>query len=258
MDTFELLSGGKIPGLGLGTWELRGNQCEFVVKRAIEMGYVHIDTAWMYANQRDIGRAIREIGASREQLFITSKIWHTHMQYNDVLQQCDETLEQLQMDYVDLLLMHSPSQTVPLGETLAAFKQIFDVGKARSIGVSNFELEQVNEACRVSPVPISVNQVEYNVHCDRGELLAGCNVLGVHLTAHRPLAKGEIGSERILKEIGRTYGKSVAQIAMRWLLQKGLSAVPKSCSEVHLKENLDLFEWEMTVAEMTQISSLCK
>ena len=255
MENFELLSGHTMPALGLGTWELRNQQCKTVVKQAVEMGYTHIDTAWMYANQREIGDALQEIGAKRHELFITSKIWHTHMERDNVLSQCDECLDQLQTDYVDLLLIHIPSQTVPFEETLGAFKEIFDAGKAKSIGISNFNSDQVDEARDVSEVPISANQVEYNVHRNREELLSHCTKHRIHVTAHRPLAKGEIGDERLLNDIAGRHGKTAAQVAMRWLLQKGISVIPKSGSKEHLQENLDLFDWELSAAEMDQIDN---
>ena len=255
MQSFELLSGHTMPALGLGTWELRNQQCKTVVKQAVEMGYTHIDTAWMYANQREIGDALQEIGAKREDLFITSKIWHTHMERDSVLSQCDECLDQLQMDYVDLLLIHSPNRNVPFGETLGAFKEIFDAGKAKSIGISNFNSNQVDEARDVSEVPISANQVEYNVHRNREGLLRHCTKYRIHVTAHRPLAKGEIGDERLLNDIAGKHGKTAAQVAMRWLLQKGISVIPKSGSTDHLEENLDLFDWELSAAEMDQIDN---
>ena len=255
MQCFELPSGHTMPALGLGTWELRNQQCKTVVKQAVEMGYTHIDTAWMYANQREIGEALREIGAKREELFITSKIWHTHMERDRALSQFDECLDQLRMDYVDLLLIHVPSQTVPFKETLGAFKEIFDAGKTRSIGISNFDSDQVDEARSVSAAPISANQVEYNVHRNREALLRHCAKYGIHVTAHRPLAKGEIGDERLLNVIAKRHGKTAAQVAMRWLLQKGISVIPKSGSKEHLEENLDLFDWELSAEEMKQLDS---
>ena len=158
----------------------------------------------MYANQREIGEALKEIGAKREELFITSKIWHTHMERDQVLSQYDECLNQLQMDHVDLLLIHSPNHNVPYEETLGAFKEIFDAGKAKSIGISNFNSDQVDRARNVSALPISANQVEYNVHYNREELLRHCTKHHIHVTAHRPLAKGKIGDERLLNDIAKS------------------------------------------------------
>ncbi len=259
MEAIRLVSGHTIPVLGLGTWALRGRQCKVVVKKAIDLGYTHIDTAWMYENQRAIGEALQEIGAARDELFITSKIHQTHLKYNEVLSQCEECLEQLQTDYVDLLLIHHPGDgTVPMEETLSAFKEIYDARKAASIGISNFSIDQVDRARAVSQVPISTNQVEYHAHHGREDLLQHCHKHQIILTAHRPLAVGRIVSDPTLKTIGEKHGKTAAQVALRWLLQKGLIVIPKASSDSHLRENLALFDWELTPEEMQDINGLSK
>ena len=257
METIQLVSGHEIPVLGLGTWTLRDEQCKTVIKKALDNGYNHIDTAWMYANQKEIGEAWREIGAVREELFITSKIWHTHLKYDQVHSQCNECLEDLQTDYVDLLLIHHPGDgTVPMGETLSAFNEIHDAGRAKSIGISNFSIEQVDQARAISQVPITTNQVEYHVHSKQEALLQHCQAHQIPLTAHRPLAVGEIVGDPVLGRIGVKHGKTTAQVALRWLLQKGLIVIPKASSDAHLRENLDLFDWELTPKEMDTINNL--
>ena len=145
--------------IGLGTWDLRGDACKSAVKNAINLGYIHIDTAWFYQNQREIGQAINESHINRDNLFITSKIWRTELSYDQVLAQCDEILNQLQMDYVDLLLIHWPSDDVPLSETIEAFNYIQSQGKAISIGVSNFSADLIDQANALSTTPINENQV---------------------------------------------------------------------------------------------------
>ena len=257
METIQLVSGHEIPVLGLGTWTLRDEQCKTVIKKALELGYNHIDTAWMYANQKEIGEALREIGAVREELFITSKIWHTHLKYDQVHSQCNECLEDLQTDYVDLLLIHHPGDgTVSMGETLSAFNEIHDAGKAKSIGISNFSIEQVDQAKAISQVPITTHQVEYHVHSKQEALLQHCQAHQIPLTAHRPLAVGEIVGDPVLGRVGGKHGKTAAQVALRWLLQKGLIVIPKASSDAHLRENLDLFDWELTPEEMDTINNL--
>ena len=257
METVQLVSGHEIPVLGLGTWNLRDEQCKTVIKQALELGYNHIDTAWMYANQRVIGDALREIGAVRSELYITSKIWHTHLRYDEVHSQFDECLADLQTDYVDLLLVHHPGDgTVPMAETLSAFNEIHDAGRARSIGISNFSIEQVDQARALSQAPITNNQVEYHAHNQDEDLLQHCQALQIPLTAHRPLAVGEIVGDPVLGGIGSKHGKTAAQVALRWLLQKGLIVIPKASSDPHLRENLDLFDWELTLEEMETINTL--
>ena len=257
METIQLVSGHEIPVLGLGTWTLRDEQCKTVIKKALELDYNHIDTAWMYANQKEIGEALREIGAVREELFITSKIWHTHLKYDQVHSQCNECLEDLQTDYVDLLLIHHPGDgTVSMGETLSAFNEIHDAGKAKSIGISNFSIEQVDQARAISQVPITTHQVEYHVHSKQESLLQHCQAHQMPLTAHRPLAVGEIVGDPVLGRVGGKHGKTAAQVALRWLLQKGLIVIPKASSDAHLRENLDLFDWELTPEAMDTINNL--
>jgi len=256
MKTVRLVSGHEMPVLGLGTWALRGEQCKVAVKKAIELGYTHIDTAWMYGNQKEIAEALREVGVARTELFITSKIWRTHLKYNAVLEQCEECLEQLQTDYLDLLLIHWPNETVPLEETLAAFNKIYDEGKTKSIGVSNFNIGLVDQAREFSRAPISVNQVEYHVHQNREALRQHCQKHQIVLTAYSPLAKGAILREPILKPIAEKHGKTIPQIALRWLLQKGLIVIPKASSESHLRTNFDVFNWELTQDEMQQINNI--
>ena len=255
MEYTTLASGHKIPIFGLGTWRLNGKQCERVVKIAIDMGYTHIDTAWMYKNQREIGKALRELGTEREELFITSKIWHTHLKHDDVLSQFEICINDLQMDYVDLLLIHWPSDTVPFEETFGAFKEIYDDGKVRSIGISNFSIAQVNEACEKSELPICTNQVEYHVRNNKEALRKHCVDHNIPITAHRPLSVGNLAEDAELTEIGKKHGKTAAQVALRWLIQKGIITIPKSGSEHHLRENLDIFDWQLTDSEMQTLEN---
>ncbi len=250
MENVKLASGHEIPILGLGTWQLKGSQCERIIKVAIELGYTHIDTAWMYQNQTQIGNALHDINVQREDLFITSKIWHTHLKHDEVLSQFDVCINDLQMDYVDLLLIHWPSDSVPFEETFAAFKEIYDAGKVKSIGISNFSIEQVNKACEVSALPICTNQVEYHIRNNKEELRAYCETRNIPITAHRPLAVGNLAEDKELAEIGKKHGKTAAQVALRWLVQKGIITIPKSGSEPHLRENLDIFDWQLSDTEM--------
>lgn len=253
MHNVRLASGNQMPILGLGTWQLNGTQCERIVTEALALGYTHIDTAWIYQNQRAIGNAIRHFRIQREQLFITTKIWNTHLRYNDVLSQCEECLRELQMDYVDMLLIHWPSHDVPFSETLTAFKELYDAGKVKNIGISNFSIAQVNEACNVSALPICMNQVEYHVRCKRNELRNYCFQRQIGITAYSPLAQGTSLNDIVLKDIARQKEKKTAQVALRWLIQQGIVAIPKSASAKHLRNNLDVFTWELTDADMQTI-----
>ena len=255
MKNITLASGYEIPIFGLGTWQLKGRQCERIVKEAVALGYTHIDTAWMYQNQREIGKALRDISVDREDIFLTTKIWGTHLGHAEVLSQFEECLNDLQMDYVDLLLIHHPSGSVPVAETLEAFHKLHGAGSVRSIGISNFSIPQVEEACEVSELPICTNQVEYHVRRNRSELRDYCHGRNVVMTAHRPLAVGDLAGDTVLRGIGENHGKTAAQVALRWLVQQDIITIPKSGSVPHLRENLDVFEWQLTDEEMHTLNT---
>ena len=251
-----LASGHAIPQFGLGTWMLRGQQCKDVVKEALEMGYTHLDSAWMYENQDAIGQVLKEIGADRESLFITSKIWHSHLEYEATLEQMEEILRDLQTEYVDLLLIHSPGQGVPVERTLAAFEKIYEAGQAKSIGISNFSIEQTDRARAATGLPICTNQVEYHLRHNRERLRHHCHAHNVVLTAHRPLAQGDLAQDEALKEVAAEHGKTPAQVALKWLLQKDMIVIPKASSTSHLRDNLDLFDWQLGDEEMARLDGV--
>ena len=149
MDTIKLISGHEIPVLGLGTWQLQGIKCKEAVKTALKLGYNHIDTAWIYDNQKEIGLALQESKIPRKKLFITSKVWRDELRYKDVLSQCDENLKQLQTDYLDLYLIHWPNAGIPMEETFRALHELLKKGKVKSIGVSNFTINHLKEAKKI-------------------------------------------------------------------------------------------------------------
>lgn len=256
MKNVKLASGHEIPILGLGTWQLRGGQCERVVKEAIALGYNHIDTAWMYQNQREIGKALRDVRIDRDGFFLTTKIWGTHLRHTEVLSQFEECLNDLQMDYVDLLLIHHPNDSVPFAETFGAFYELYEAGHVKSIGISNFSIAQVEASCEVSELPICTNQVEYHVRRNRSELRDYCHARNIVMTAHRPLAVGDLAGDATLSEIGKNHGKTAAQVALRWLIQQDIITIPKSGSVPHLRENLDVFAWRLTAAEMQMLDRI--
>ncbi len=256
MQTIKLASGYEMPVLGLGTWQLTGRRCKEAVKKAVELGYRHIDTAWIYDNQEDVGNAIKESWIKREKLFITSKVWTDNLRYEDVLEQCKETLNQLKLDYLDLYLIHWPNSDVPLEETFRAFKKLVNDKKVRSIGVSNFNIARVREAKEKSEIPVSVNQVEYHPYLNQESLLEECKKNKITLTAYSPLARGNIINDKVLKAAAEKYNKTTSQVALRWLLQKNIIAIPKASSEDHLKENLNIFDFELEKEEIEKINKI--
>ena len=248
-----MASGKDIPQLGLGTWQLRGEQCKAVVKEALELGYSHLDSAWRYRNQDAIGQALKEVGADRGRLFITSKVYDSQLEDEETQGQMEEILRDLQTDYVDLLLIHRPAPGVPFERTLATFEKIHAAGQARSFGISNFSIEQTDRARAATGLPICTNQVEYHLRCNREKLRRHCHGLDVVLTAHRPLARGNLARDEALAQVAAGLGKTPAQVALRWLLQKDMIVIPKASSTAHLRDNLDLFDWKLGEEEMGRL-----
>ena len=256
MSSITLASGRAMPLLGLGTWELRGAKCTDVVERALNMGYRHIDTAHMYQNQDAVGKGLKQSGIDREAVFVTTKIWHDSLRYHQVMVQFQTCLDLLQTDYVDLLLIHWPNEAVPLEETLRAFDEIQLSGRVHQIGVSNFSIEQVDQAIRLARTPVCTNQVQCHVgHFDQS-LWQHCTKTGLVVTAYQPLALGTTANHATLAEIGAKQNKTAAQVALRWLVQRQIVAIPKASSEAHLRENRDVFSWTLTDEEMERIDQL--
>jgi 2,5-diketo-D-gluconate reductase B len=252
----ELKGGNKIPVLGLGTWQLTGKKCIDIVKKAIELGYRHIDTAEVYGNQSEIGKAIKYV--HRSEIFLTSKIWTNHLHYDDVIEACNRTLEELSTNYLDLYLIHWPSMEVPFEETFRALEELVADGKVKSVGVSNFTINHLKEALKVAKNQITVDQVEFHPYLYQKGLLEFCNKNGIVITAYSPLGRGGILRDEKIRKIADKYNKTSAQVCLRWCLQNGVVVIPKSGSEGHLKENLDIFDWNISKEDMKRIDSLDK
>lgn len=256
IPTTKLSSGYEIPVLGLGTWELTGEACLKAIPIALELGYVHIDTAFWYGNHAQIAQGLAEAGADRTKLFITSKIPPTHLEPEKLLKIGDMCPEQLQIDYLDLLLIHWPNKKVPMADSLAAMAQLVDAGKTRSIGVSNFTINHVRKALQVSVLPVAVNQVELHPLLYQAELIKFCQANSVVVEAYSPLCRGEILRHPQVLAIARKYGRTAAQVSLRWLLQKGCVVLPKASSEPHLQDNLGALGWELEAEDITVLDSL--
>lgn len=247
----------RIPALGLGTYRLRGQSCTETVTQAIEMGYRHIDTAEYYENQAAIGQALADTAIDREELFVTTKVWRDNLAAADTKRVARESREKLGVDAIDLFLIHWPSPSVPIEETIGAMNELHEAGVVRHIGVSNFSVEQLDAARAASETPICTNQVEYNPYTDQSDLLEYCIDHDIMLTAYSPLAKGRVVDDETLATIGDRYDKSPAQVALRWLVQQPqVAAIPKASSRTHLDANLSVFDFELTDDEMADIFDL--
>lgn len=250
----KLNDGNRIPVIGLGTWRLFGKEFISVVKKALEFGYTHFDTAQMYDNESEIGKAI--YGVDREKLFITSKVWFDQLRYNDVVLACESSLKKLNTPYIDLYLIHWPNSNVPMKETFEAMAELHKRGLVKSVGVSNFTIFHLKKALKLSSVPIVTNQVEFHPYLYQKELLEYCMIHKIVLTAWAPLARGKIFSDDVLSKIANVHKKTISQVSLKWLLCKGLVVIPKASSESHLLDNISLFDWDLTDDEIIAIDNI--
>lgn len=254
MPVEPLADGNEIPRIGLGTYRLEGEECLETVETALRLGYDHIDTAEMYGNEGKVGEAIED--SNREDLFITSKVWPTNLRHDDVLTACNSSLERLGTSYLDLYLIHWPNDSIPLTETIRAMEELHDDGKIRSIGVSNFTKSQVEEAVEIAEIPITVNQVEFHPWLHQEDLLEFCEEREISIISYAPLARTQIFDDRVIQKLARKYERPPAQIALRWEIQVGVVPIPKSSSEDHLRENIQIFDWELNREDVEKINGI--
>ena len=254
---FVTVKGTKLPALGFGTWQLNGAQCESAVEYALELGYRHVDTAQAYGNEREVGRAIARSGVKRDAIFLTTKLAPGNLAAKDVTRSLAGSLEALDTDHVDLLLIHWPSTTVPMGETLRAMGEAKAQGRVRHIGVSNFTVAHMREAIETHKAEIFCNQIEYHVLLGQNRVLDFARARGIMVTAYCPLARGRIGGQPELVATAKRHGKSAAQVALRWLIQQdGVAAIPKSSKREHIAANFALFDFALSESEMVEIGKL--
>lgn len=255
-----LYNGDKIPVLGQGTWGLGGGMvpdysrdeaAREIIRIAIELGYTHIDTAEMYGGghtEELVGQAIRDF--RRQDLFIVSKVWHVTMRYQDTLQALEGSLKRLGTEYLDLYLIHRPNKDVPLGETFRALNELVKQGKVRHLGVSNFNLEQLERARSYSETPLITNQVPYNLHNRqyvKNGVLEYCQANDILLTAYSPIERGHLVNDPTIRDIAEKWGATPAQVALQWLLrQPKVIVLPMSTRKDHLQENLGALDLELS------------
>ena len=249
-------NGATIPVIGFGTSQL-GN-CGEIVANALKTGYRHIDTAWKYGTEKGVGAGIKLSGVPRQDIFLTTKVSHEYLRAADFAKSVDESLHNLRTDYVDLLLVHWPTiDDIPLAETMGALARAKREGKARHVGVANFNIALTEEAMRLCPEPFSVLQAEYHPYLDQTKVLAFCRKAGLIFMAYCPLGRGRVFKEPVLAEIARSKGKTVAQIALRWLVQQdNIAPIPRSSNPHHMAESLDVFNFTLTDNEMKRIHAL--
>ncbi len=248
--------GATMPVIGYGTLEL-GERAAALVAEAIRIGYRHIDTARKYGSEEGVGEGIRVSGVPREQLFLTTKVTEDNAREADFMRSVETSLSTMKLDYVDLLLIHWPSRTVPLAETVGALVGAKRKGLARHIGVSNFTVALLDEAVRLSPEPLVANQLEYHAYLRQDKLLAACKRHGIIYTAYSPTARGELLNDPVIGEIAKAKGKTIAQVALRWVIQHPMvAAVPRAFEFSHIAENFDIFDFSLSEEEMRRIGEL--
>ncbi|HEX2084259.1 MAG TPA: aldo/keto reductase [Solirubrobacteraceae bacterium] len=246
-----------IPPLGLGTWQLDGDDCVEAVRDALALGYRHVDTARAYGNEAEVGEGLARSGVPRDEVWLTTKLWRDGLRAAGVREQLEGSLRALRTGHVDLLLVHWPNDAVPLAETLGTMAELRDEGKVRNLGVSNFPSALLREAAGIER--IYTNQVEYHAYLGQEAVLAACREHGVLLTAYSPFAHGELLRDPVLNEIAEGHGATSAQVALKWLLdQPGVAAVPKAASHDNRRANLEALEVELSAAEKQRIDALPK
>ncbi len=255
-STVRLNNGVEIPRFGLGVFRASpGEEARAAVRTALELGYRHIDTARVYGNEADVGAGLRDSGVPRSEVFITTKLWNSDQGYDSALRAFDGSLRELGTDYVDLYLIHWP---VPgkRADSWRALERILADKRARAIGVSNYMVRHLEEVLARSPVVPAVNQVEFNPFLYQRGLLEFCQRKGIQLEAYSPLTKGYRLGHPALTEVARRYGKSPAQVLIRWCLQRDTVVIPKSSQPERIRENASVFDFELSAADLAVLDGL--
>jgi 2,5-diketo-D-gluconate reductase B len=247
---------GAIPALGFGTSPLTGGMTAETVAAALKAGYRHIDTARKYGTERAVAEAMRSVGVPRQDIFLTTKVSHENLRTGDFARSVDESLAALEVDYVDLLLVHWPNPEIALSETMPALAKAKRQGLARHIGVANFNIALLDQAINFCPEPLAVLQAEYHPYLDQSKLLAAVRQCGLVFVAYCPLGRGRLFGDPALAEIAAARGRSIAQVALRWLLQQNVAAIPFSSNPQRIADNFDVFDFTLGDDEMRRVSAL--
>ncbi|MED4589565.1 aldo/keto reductase [Priestia flexa] len=257
-STTKLANGVEMPWFGLGVFKVEdGQQVIDSVKWAINAGYKSIDTAKIYENEEGVGQAIKEAGVTREDLFITTKVWNADQGYESTLEAFETSLNKLGLDYLDLYLIHWPVEG-KYKDTWRALEKLYKDGKVKAIGVSNFQIHHLEDLMKDAEIKPMVNQVELHPLLTQVELRDFCKKNDIQIEAWSPLAQGELLDNAVLKEIADKHGKSTAQVILRWDLQSEIVTIPKSIKEHRIVENASIFDFELSQEDMAKINELNK
>lgn len=254
-DRTTLNNGVTMPWFGFGTYQAKGDEVYEAVKVALEAGYRSIDTAAVYGNEEEVGRAIADSGVARDDLFVTTKVWNDDQGYDSTLRAFEASRKRLGLDVIDLYLIHWPGKD-KFKDTWKAMESLYEEGSIRAIGVSNFHVHHLEELLKDSRVVPAVNQVELHPRLSQRQLREYCRSHGIQIEAWSPLMKGRLSDNETLLEIAGKYGKSPAQVILRWNLQSGIVTIPKSVTPSRIRENADIFDFELTSSELERIDAL--
>jgi len=250
-------NGAEIPALGFGTYGMAREDMLRTIPAALDAGFRHIDTAQIYRNEAEVGECVQASGLRREEVFLTTKVWVANYASGAFAASVDDSLRRLRTDYIDLLLLHWPNRSVPLGDQVASLDAAVKAGKVRHVGVSNFNRQLLAEAVRLSEAPIVTNQVEYHPYLNQRLLIDACRRLGVSVTAYCGMAVGRVFDDPILLAIADRRARTVAQVVLRWLIQQdGVVALSRTTDPARIPANFDVFGFELSPEDMRAISHL--
>lgn len=255
MQTVEA-HGARIPAIGLGTMTLKGDVCVQAVKTALQVGYTHLDTAAFYGNEVENGDGLRASGVKRENVFITTKVRENNLTPENFQKSLDQSLENLKLPYVDLLLIHWNNKDIPFSVSIPSLCKAKKDGKAKHVGVANFTTKMLDEAWAVTTEPLVCNQIEMHPFINQDKVLAASKKHGMAVVAYCPIARGKVPGAEVLERIGAAHGKSSAQVSLRYLIQMGAIPIPRTATPDHLKQNLDVFDFKLSDAEMADLKKL--
>lgn len=251
----KLNDGNEIPMIGIGTWlQNEKDKCINAIRYALKIGYRHIDTADIYKNHEFIREAIKDF--DRKKLFITTKLWRDFLDPKQVEKECDRALMELGTEYLDLYLVHWPDRTKPLDEISNEMFRLQKKGKIKSVGVSNYTIHHLEDLLKEG-IKVAVNQVEFHPYLNQKELLSFCTRNSIAITAYSPLGRRKILNDPDIKPIAKKHSKTIAQITLRWLIQKDIIVIPKATSEKNIKENFEIFDFQLDDDDMKKIDEIC-
>lgn len=250
--------GAAIPALGFGVFRMSDSEVEQVIPAALDAGFRHFDTAQIYQNEAALGRALEAAGARREDLFLTTKVWVDNYSPDRFAASVAESLDKLRTDYVDLLLLHWPADKVAIADQIDMLDAVQATGKTRFVGVSNQNVAQLRESVARSTAPIVTNQIEVHPYLDQSAMVSAAKETGAAITAYYGMADGEVPRDPVLQGIGAKYGKSAAQVGLRWLIQQGFVALSKTAKPARVAENIDIFDFMLDGDDLEAIAKLAR